>query len=253
MKALFTALLLLVASFAYAAVSLDDIVKLSKLKTSDEVILKLVQKEGLNKPVTSKDVVFLKQQGVSDRVIQYLVKLSDTEAQKLPPQQGKSVYIDENMRAYYTTTKSGKRIRVVTNLDESGKRMGGELPPDPEPPQEQPMARYERPPQEIRVVVEDPRREEDYAEPEYPEYVDDRYVMPGYPLYSPYFSTPYYPYYPKQHHNKGHRFFDPNQPNWNYDYRKNHPAQRPMQRPSHPNKIQPSKPQGAKTFRSFKG
>jgi hypothetical protein len=260
MKALLTALFLLLASFAYATISLDDIVKLSKLKTSDEVILQMIQKEGLSKPVSAKDIIFLKQQGVSDRVVQYLVKLSDSEAQKLPPQQGKSVYIDENMRAYYTTSKSGKKIRVVTNLDEKGKRMGGELPPDPEP-QEQQIVRYERPPQEIRVVVEDSRRDERYDEPDYPEYVDDPYITPGYPLYTPYYPIPsYYPHFPKGHHkNRGHfrnHGFFPNhsgEVNWRYDYRKANRPHLPQHQPAPPTKIPSSKPQGVKPLRSFKG
>ncbi|MCI0415554.1 hypothetical protein L0222_22495 [bacterium] len=254
MKALLTALFLLLASFAYATVSIDDIVKLSKLKTSDEVILNLLQKEGLNRPITFKDVIFLKQQGVSERVIQYMLKLSDMEVQKQPPQQGKSVYINENMRAYYTTTKKGKQIRIVTNLDEAGKRMGGEIPPDPEP-QEQYVVRSEgRPAQEIRVVVEDSRRDRDYDEPDYPEYVDDRYVTPGYPLYSPYYPIPsYYPHFPKGkgHHHKRGSQIDPNQPNWNFDY-SNANRQRPQHQPS-PSRIPSSKPQGAKPLRSFKG
>jgi len=260
MKALSTVLFLLLASFAYATVSLDDIVKLSKLKTSDEVILQMIQKEGLSKPVNFNDVLFLKQQGVSDRVIQYLVKLSDSTPQKVPAEQGKSVYINENLRAYETTTKSGKRIRVVTNLDEKGKRMGGELPPDPEP-QEQNIVRYERPPQEIRVVVEDSRRDDDYNQPDYPEYVDDPYITPGYPLYSPYYPIPsYYPDFPKGHHkNRGHfrndRFF-PNhsgEVNWRYDYRNANRRNLPQHKPAPATKIPSSKPQGVKPMRSIKG
>jgi hypothetical protein len=258
MKAFLAVLFLLLASFVYASVSLDDIVKLSKLKTSDEVILQMIQKEGLSKPVSAKDIIFLKQQGVSERVIQYLVKLSDTAAQKVPPQQGKSVYLDENMRAYYTTSKSGKKIRVVTNLDEKGKRMGGELPPDPEP-QEQKVVRYERPPQEIRVVVEDSRRDDGYDEPDYPEYVDDQYVTPGFPLYSPYYPSPsYYPFFPQGHRQKGHhqkRGHFPNNPgevNWRYDYSKNRPHP-PQHQPAPPTKIPSSKSQGVKPPRSIKG
>jgi hypothetical protein len=266
MKALLTALFVLLASFAYATVSLDDIVKLSKLKTSDEVILQMIQREGLSKPVNFKDVLFLKQQGVSDRVIQYLVKLSDSTPQKVPAQQGKSVYINENLRAYETTTKSGKRIQVVTNLDEKGKRMGGELPPDPEP-QEQKVVRYERPPQEIRVVVEDSRRDNGYDESDYPEYVDDPYITPGYPLYSPYYPIPsYYPHFRKGHHkNRGpfrnDRFFQndrffPNPPgeaNWRYDYRNANRPNLPQHQPAPATKTPSSKPQGVKPLRSFKG
>ncbi len=242
MKVLSVCALLLFASFAYAAVSLDDIVKLSKANTKDDVILQLIQKEGLSKSVTSKDIVYLKQQGVSDRVIQYLIKLSAEE---------QSAFADKNMRSYYKTTKNGKQIRVMTNLDENGKRMGGEIPPDPEPAQQQAPV-YEHPPQEIRVVVENDSRRDDRYEEDYPEYVDDRYTMPGFPSYYPY-STPYYPYYPYNpghHHGQGYRpTKDPNQPDWNYDYSKNRPLVRPRQQPSSPTKIPGSKPQGVRAFK----
>jgi hypothetical protein len=224
MKILPVLILLAFSTFVSAAVSLDDIVNLSKSKASDEVILRLIEKEGIARPVTSKDVIFLKQQGVSDRVVQYLVKLSSIE---------QPVGTEKNLRSYYTTNKTGKRIRVVTNLDESGKRMGGEIPPDPSPVVPETAAYRPEPPQEIRIVVEnDSRREDPYIE----EYVDDRYAMPD-SFYSPY--TPYYPYYPGyplypnhggRHHRGGDHFFDRNKPHWRYDYSKTLPIVRPQRR-----------------------
>lgn len=246
MKILSACLVLLFVSIAYAAVSLEDIVQLSKSKTRDDVILQLIQKEGLTKPVTSKDIVYLKQKGVSDRVIQYLMKLS---ADKESP------VAEKNLRSYYTTNKNGKRIRVVTNLDENGKRMGGPVPPDPAPQRED-QAVYQppsAPPQEIRVVVENGSERRDPYEEEYPEYVDDRYTMPPFPSYYPY-SSPYYPYYPlipRQHHHKGKHFpKDPNQPNWNFDYSKNRPIVEPRRQQSG-RTIPGSKPAG--TARRLKG
>ena len=236
MKTLSACLLLFCFSFAYAEVSLDDIVKLSKAKTNDDVILQLIQKEGLARPVTSREIIHLKQQGVIDRVIEYLMKLS---AEK------ESAIADKNLRSYYTTAKNGKRIRVVTNLDENGKRMGGPIPPDPVPQQEARVV-YERPPQEIRIVVEDQSRRGERYEGEYREYVDDRYRMPEFPAYYPY-SAPFYPHYPftsKRHHGKGnHRLKDPNQPNWNFDYGKNRPLVQPRQQRSAPS-VSRSRPLG---------
>ena len=224
MKSLSVCILLLCFSFAYADVTLDDIVKLSKSGTKDDVILQLIQKEGLPRPVTSREIIYLKQQGVSDAVIAYLLKLSE---------ENQSALVEKNLRSYYTTAKNGKRIRVVTNLDENGKRMGGPIPPDPAP---QPEARvvYDRPPQEIRIVVENQSRREARYEDEYPEYVDDKYSMPEFPAYYPYSTSfyPYYPYIPKGHHGRGnHLPKDPNQPHWNFDYGKNRPLvqQRPRQ------------------------
>jgi hypothetical protein len=243
MRILAVCLLAFFASAAYAAVSLEDIVKLSKANTSDEVILQLIQKEGLAKPVTSKEIVYLKQQGVSDRVIQYLMKVSAAE---------KSESSQENMRSYYTTTKSGKRILIVTNLDENGKRMGGEIPPDPAPAQA-PEVVYERQPQEIRVVVENDSRYEDRYPVEYPEYVDDRYVMPGYPSYYPYPEAyvPYYPLIPNHHGRRGDHFpKDPNRAHWRVDYSKNRPLIQPRHRQTGSKPASKSSP--AKSFRSIK-
>jgi hypothetical protein len=237
MKILSACLILLCFSLADAAISPDDIVKLSKAKTKDDVILQLVHKEGLLRPVTSKEIVYLKQQGVSDRVIEYLLKLSADAAPE---------FQDKDIRSYYTTAKNGKRIRVVTNLDENGKRMGGPVPPDPGPEPEERVF-YERPPQEIRVVVENRPAREDRYEEEYPEYVDDRYTMPAFPSYYPY-STPYYPYFPyipKRHHGKGnHHLKDPNQPHWNFDYGKNLPLVQQPRSQSRRN-IPGSKPSGS--------
>lgn len=248
MKLLPLVFFLLFVSLAYASVSLDDIVKLSETKTSDEVILQLIEKEGLARPVTSKDIVYLKEHGVSDRVVQYLVKLSSTQ---------KPVEAEKNLRSYYTTTKSGKRIRVVTNLDENGKRIGGEVPPDSASP-EPAISAYEPPPQEIRVVVESASRR-DPNERDYPyeeEYVDDRYVMPEWPSYYYPYSTPFYPYapyyplYPNgRHHKKGHHQGDPGQPHWNYDYSKRGPLTRPQVQRQQP---RASRPAHAGTSRSMR-
>jgi hypothetical protein len=134
-------------------------------------------------------------------------------------------------------------------LDANGKRMGGPVPPDPAPQPEERIV-YERSPQEIRVVVENQPRDNRYVE-EYPEYIDDRYVMPEYPAYYPYSSSfyPVYPFFPKGHHGKGHhRTNDPNQPQWNFDYSKNRPLVQPRQRQTGPN-VPGSRPSGTSRFK----
>jgi len=242
----------LVSTFAFASVSVDQVIKLSKLKTSDDVILQLIQKEGLERPITAKDVIFLKQQGVSDRVIHYMVKISGHDKSKMAPQEGQSTWLSENLRAYYTTGKKGKKIRVVTNLDEQGKRLGGEAPPDPQPDAEpvQSAQQYEIP-REIRIVVEqDNRRDDRYEEPQY---VDDRYIPPSQLNNSPYY--PYYPaypgyvntYYPYRHHSKStypqnttNRF----QANWSSDAGYNKPRQ--PHKPDAPVHVPGSTPKGSR-------
>ncbi|HEY4490419.1 MAG TPA: hypothetical protein VI958_00415, partial [Acidobacteriota bacterium] len=194
MKPFLVALLLLSLISICDAVSLQQVVKLSKLKTSDDVIIKLLQKEGLDKPVTSKDVVYLKEQGVSDRVIAYVMKISSEKPEKLPQQEGKSAYISENLRTYQTTTKSGKKVTVVTNLDEKGKRMGGELPPESAGSAIEP-AYPEKEPREVYVIV----KSEEPAPRDYEVEYAPPYPSNGIPLYDTYYPSypvPYAPFFP---------------------------------------------------------
>jgi hypothetical protein len=200
MKYILPGLFVLLLTTCCFAISLDQVVKLSKQKTSDDLLIQLIQKEGLDKPVSSKDVIALKEKGVSERVIQYLVKLSHPEKHKMMRQEGNSEWISDNMRAFYTTTKDGKKIKVITNLDQNGKRLGGELPPQPEGrPQARPEQYAYDMPREIRVVVEQapPEREEE-PEPYYPqqEFVDNGIPLYGGGGYYPSFYSPYIPYCP---------------------------------------------------------
>jgi len=200
MRAFLSTIFFLIAFSVCYAISIDDVIKLSKMKTSDDLIIDLIQKDGLDKPVTPSEVVYLKEQGVSERVIQYMLKVSNPEKEKLPPQEGESVSISDKFRAYYTRNKDGKLVKVITNLDEEGKRIGGEAPPaEPEEQQIASTKAYEQP-REMRVVVEQEpdRRKQDYQEV-YSEDYRDRYSRPSdYDYYeAPFYSTgiPLYGYY----------------------------------------------------------
>jgi len=215
MKYVLPGLLLIFLTTSCFAISVEQIAKLSKQKTSDELVIQLIQKEGLDKPVTSKDVLYLKEKGVSEKVIQYLVKLSTPEKHKMMPQQGDSEWISDNMRAYYTTTKDGKRVKVVTNRDQNGKRLGGELPPQPEPKPEERFAQYAYDiPREVHVVVEQEPQEREEPEP----YPQEEYVNNGIPLYGggyyPSYYSPFVPYCPPRfpHRNNFHSFPNQNGP-----------------------------------------
>jgi hypothetical protein len=193
MKIFLTLLVFLVSlSFCMAAVSTAEIVKLTKLKTSDDVIIQLIQKNGLDKKITSKDIVYLKEQGVSDRVIRYLLKISQAKSEKLPKQETPSTWLSENLRSYYTTGKDGKRVRVVTNLDENGLRIGGEAPPEPPEPQKAPVYARQEEPREIYVTV---RNEQPQPEEAPPYQTEEPYYNDGIPL-NGYYPGGYFPYYP---------------------------------------------------------
>jgi len=164
-----------------SAVTLDQVVQLSQAKTSDELIILVIQKSKPEKPVTAEDAVYLKQQGVSDSVIEYLMRISNPEKMTQPAQEGASEKISTDMRAYYTTRKDGRKIRVITNVDENGDRMGPPAPPPMEPPV---YPEYKSEP--VQYVEREPEPEP----PSYPEYPG------GMPYYSGYYPYDYYlPYY----------------------------------------------------------
>jgi hypothetical protein len=192
--------LFLISAFAQA-VSVEQIAKLAELQTKDELILQMVQREGLERPLTTDDVIMLREKGVSERVIDYLLKLSPSASPIQQKQEGDSVWIDKNIRAYHSRDKKGKPILVVTNLDEKGKRMGPPPPPTPEVlyvPEEQP-----KPVQEVHVTVTHEQPEAPFYEDEYPEEPPPPYYDSYYP--AGYYSGGYYPYdpglYPSSHPN----------------------------------------------------
>lgn len=188
-------LVLFLAGVSFA-ITKDEVVKLSKLKTSDELIVEVIQKEGLDNPISSKDVVYLKEQGVSDRVIRYMMKVSESARPTTPSPNGKSEMVGENLRAYTYTTKDGRKIRMVTNLDQNGKRMGGELPPPVEQEQAKQEA-YQPASPEVRIVIDTP-----HARDMGPEYTPEEWEKYGladyYWRYQPMPEVPEYGYTPFQ-------------------------------------------------------
>lgn len=196
MRQVLALLFVLTASTITYGISTQEIVQLSKLKTGDELLIDLIQKSPLDKSITTQDALQMKDAGVSDRVISYLLQGSHPEKIKLPEQEGESVWISENIRVYRTRDKNGKVIEVVTNLDEQGKRVGGEIPAESNPPDERYPEYVPEAPREIYVTV----RHEDYGEMEYGErdYESTEAYDSGYrgiPLYSGGYYPGYYPGY----------------------------------------------------------
>ncbi|MCI0442457.1 multiubiquitin domain-containing protein [bacterium] len=228
----------LLSTFAHA-VSVEQIAKLAELQTKDELILQMVQREGLDRPLTMDDVIMLREKGVSERVIDYLLKLSSPTNAASQKQEGESVWLDKNLRAYHSRDKKGKPILVVTNLDEKGKRMGPPPPPTPEEvyvPEEQP-----KPVQEVHVTVT-------HEQPEPPPYDDEYPEEPP----SPYYDS-YYPgggYYPGGYYPYDPGLYPPSNPNFD---RRNFPAgkfdrvrtQRPTGGGFHPRPTSPAPKSGS--------
>ena len=182
MKQILTGLFLFAfCSFSFA-LSVEEVIHLSKLNTSDELLLEILQTQKLDHSVTAFEIVTLKEAGVNERVIQYILKLSRDVKVEIPRSEGESVWISDELRSYQTRDKNGKLIRVVTNLDENGKRMGGEIPPDAFVPEDRYPEYVPEEPREIFVTV----RQEDSGDryPEDPPQATE--VYGGIPLYSGY-------------------------------------------------------------------
>ena len=206
MKLFWVALFVIVLSGMAQAMSVEEIGRLAELKTSDTLILQLIEQKGLDQPLATKDVIYLRERGASETVIRYLLALSEPE--KASPQAAAEEG-SQNLRTYTTTNKNGKKVRMVTNLDENGKRMGGPIPaPAAEPEPEQ--ISYAEPPaaQEIYVTVRDERgANQDYGS----DYAEEPSGIPLYDMGYPYYSPGYFPYpIPNMHHN-------PNTPHWRFN------------------------------------
>lgn len=209
-------LFLAIASTSYAT-TLEEVAHLSKLNTSDELILQLLQENPVKTSVGPADVIFLKEQGVSEQVISYIWTAAKSEKAILPPQDGESISLGEGLRAYYMTAEDGKKQMVITNLDENGMRMGP-LPPLPskEPvyaertQQADYSGQYEAPRQ---VYYEPPQNSYDYQPADYSStyyptagnfasfYSAPYYSVPYVAYYSPYYS-----YWPKMQFGHGSNF-----------------------------------------------
>jgi hypothetical protein len=221
MKLYLAVLFVIVLSGVVQAMSVEEIGRLAELKTSDTLILQLIEQKGLDQPLATKDVIYLREHGASEKVIQYLLALSEPE--KASPQahaEEGSQRVSDNIRTYTTTNKDGKKVRVVTNMDENGKRMGGPIPAPAAEPEPEQISYAEPPaPQEIYVTVRDERGSNQDYESDYPE------EPSGIPLYDmgyPYYSPGYFPYpIPGMHHHQ-------NSPHWRFNA-----AVRPL-RPQHP-------------------
>ena len=66
-------LVLLTAVSLSFAITPDEIVRLTQLKTSDDVLSQLIQVSPLDKPLTPSQVILLKENGVSETILESLI------------------------------------------------------------------------------------------------------------------------------------------------------------------------------------
>jgi hypothetical protein len=198
MKYLLFALALLVSFSALeAAVSVEDVARLSELKTGDQLIIELIRKEGLSAPIGTKEVILLRERGVSEKVIEVMLEQSHSKIANTPEKAAEPSKLSENIRTYYATGKDGSRVLMATNLDEKGNRMGPPAPPPMETYEPETTYKESQIPREITVTVRHEGEVTDrgrYRD----EYEDEYYEEPyggGIPVYgSAYGGYPYYGY-----------------------------------------------------------
>jgi hypothetical protein len=181
------AVLLFCLGFTAPAVciSVEDLGRLAQLKTADDLILEIIYEEGVDHPIDAKDVIYLKEHGLSEKIISYLWKQSFQDREFLPPQEGESMLIGENLRSYSSTDKFGKKIMVLTNLDEEGRRMGPPPPPAPE--------RHYEP--ESTYVMQ-PLQENSYpVQSQSPAWAQMQTIQPS-PFTVPIYNSGYAPFFP---------------------------------------------------------
>lgn len=156
---LFALLCFLLIPLATMGISVKEVERLAELNTQEDLILQMISDEGVDHPISAKDVIDLRERGLSETIIQSLWKHSHQSKDFLPPQEGESMIVGENLRSYQSTDREGNKITVLTNLDENGRPMNPPPPPVPEhvyePP---PEAAYV--PQEPQVVYVPAGRQE---------------------------------------------------------------------------------------------
>ncbi|HEY7162883.1 MAG TPA: hypothetical protein VH815_16600 [Acidobacteriota bacterium] len=187
----FALLCFLLIPLSVMGISVKEVERLAELNTQEDLILQIISDEGVDHPISSKDVIELREHGFSETLIDALWKHSHQNKDYLPPQEGESMIVGENLRSYQSTDKAGNKITVLTNLDESGRPMNPPPPPPPEHVYEAPPEPAYQYPAEPQVVYVPERR----AEPAWATQEEDARMYQDYP-YGTGFPTYYGGYYP---------------------------------------------------------
>lgn len=187
----FAFLCFLLIPFACMGISVKEVERLAELNTEENLILQMIYDEGVDHPIGAKDVIELRERGLSENIIDSLWKHSHQNKDYLPPQEGESTIVGENLRSYQSTDRAGNKITVLTNLDENGRPMNPPPPPPPEREYEpQPEVAYAS--QQPQVAYVPARREE----PAWATQEEDGRMYQDYPYgtgFPTYYGGGYYP------------------------------------------------------------
>ena len=77
MRQFLLAVFLFCVCSALQAITVDQVIQLASTKTSDELMIQTIKKDPLAQPIGTDEILKLKNAGVSEAVIQELVKQSD--------------------------------------------------------------------------------------------------------------------------------------------------------------------------------
>ena len=122
------ALLFAASPFVLAApLTVDDIVSLVKAGVGEKVILKQVESTGTRLTLTVDGILALKAAGASDALIESLMEVKDQPEAPRAQEDPASVAEGQSFRIFKSVSEEGEEVLHITNLDEHGRRIGGEL------------------------------------------------------------------------------------------------------------------------------
>lgn len=128
------AALLLATSLAGAAapgMTVDDIVALLRAGVGERVILRQIETTGTEITLTVEMILKLKKAGATDDLLAALV--DSPSAAPMAIDAADAAPSSRPFRVYREKNEKGEEVLHITNLDESGRRMGGEAVDQPQP------------------------------------------------------------------------------------------------------------------------
>ncbi len=112
----------LAAAAEAATMTVDDVVALLKAGVGEPLILAQAEASGSRMTLSVDEILRLKSAGATDTLIASLMQGPEATPEEASP----------GFRIYTEITGTGEKVIHITNLDASGRRIGGEVP-DPAP------------------------------------------------------------------------------------------------------------------------
>jgi hypothetical protein len=126
--AAFSAVLLLSILFAGFAstpspLTLDDVVSLLNAKVGASIILRQASSSGISFTMGVREILAMKSAGADDALIEALISRSSRKGDAASSESADA----SSFRIYKETSEDGEEVLHITNLDEQGRRIGGEV------------------------------------------------------------------------------------------------------------------------------